>query len=782
MTLKCFRCLPSFPLIVALFATILTGCAHDRQREGMTLIEQGQYEEGLAILDQTVVDSPNDSRTRMTRTVQYKQVTAQMLARADRLRANRDYPAAEEAYKRVLGIEPANSRALEALRQLEQMRTIDERNREGRLALRRGDLDGAERQVTSSLELDPLHDDTLALKREIEDLRARTASPFPQLRSKFSKPVSLEFRDANLKMIFEVLARTAEINFIFDKEVKPDLKATIFVKQVAVEDAVELLLMQNQLLKKVINSNTVVIYPDTPQKLKEFQDLTLRTFYLANFDVKAALNLIKTMLKTRDVFIDERLNTLTMRDTVDSVRLAEKLLAAQDQPDPEVVLEIEVLEVSRQRILDLGINWPTSFTALNPSGGSISLLSQLRGVVGSPSRVGINPGVSASIKANDTNVNTLANPMMRVRNKEKARIHIGDRIPVVSATASPSTQGPVFTETVSYLDVGLKIEVEPTIYLNDDVGIKIQLEVSNPSPPERTDNGTILYRVSTRNASTGLRLKDGETQVLAGLLRNDLTSAAPNRIPGLGDMPGVGRLFGITTDTVSNTELVLAITPRIVRNLSYMSPHEMEFPSGTDATLRVRPVTLRGGEESGSPTQADAGGRVGVLAVAGTAARPSEAPAAAVEAAVAAPAVAAPTPLTMAWTGPAALKAGEEAEFLLQVTAEQPLRSANMQIAWDPAALKTVEVIEGDLLKQDGDRTTFSPRLDEVSGRMFLTTARSGEQGITGAGSLLRLRVIALAAQDESTPLRVLSLTAVGERNRLLITPPPPPVQLTITR
>ncbi len=751
-------------LAAAMAAIVLTGCAHGLQREGLGLIEEGQYEAGLAALDEAVAQSPHDARVRLTRTVQYEQVVARLLAQADRQRAEGNYDLAEESYRRVLAIEPANARATEALRQLEQFRTLAERVRQGQLSLRRGDVEGAERQVSAVLALDRHHEAALALKTEIEELRARTASPYPQLRSKFSRPVSLEFRDANLKMIFEVLSRTAGINFIFDKEVKPDLKATIFVRQVAVEDAVDLLLMQNQLLKKVINDNTVVIYPDTPQKIKEYQDLALRTFFLSNLDAKSALNMVKTLLKTRDVFIDERLNTLTMRDTAEAVRLAEKLLSAQDQAEPEVVLELEVLEISRQRILDLGISWPNRFEALSPTGATIGLLSELRGVVGRPSRIAINGGPVARINANDNDFNTLANPVLRVRNKEKARIHIGDKIPIVSATSTPSTQGPVTTESVTYLDVGLKIELEPTVHLNDEVGIKILLEVSNATPAGETANGTTLVNISTRNASTGLRLKDGETQVLAGLLRNDRSNSG-DKIPGLGDIPGVGRLFGSNKDTIAKTELVLAITPRIVRNLPYLSPHETEFPSGTDAALRVRPVSLRASDDDAPQARAAA------IEVA-------RAPAAAPEPVEEAPA----PPLVLAWEGPAALKPGEEATIVLQGRADQPLRSATYQVAWNPAALRVVEVSEGELLKQGGGSTSFSPRLDENAGRLFVATSRSGAgaDGATGEGELLRLRVTALEPQAEAVPLRLLTFTAVGPANRLLTTPLPAPLEVNI--
>ena len=476
---------------------------------------------------------------------------------------------------------------------IEQQRNIQDMLRQGQTDLRRGDVVGAGRQVRGILALDPEHEGARELQRSIEVVQARSVAPYPQLRSRLDRPVTLEFRDANLKVIFEVLAQTSGLNFIFDKDVRPDLKATIFVREVPIEDAVELLLQQNQLHQRVVNDNTIVVYPDSPQKLKDYQDLVMRTFYLTNTDAATAMNLVKTLLKTRDVFIDERLNTLTMRDTPDAVRMAEKLFQAQDQSNPEVVLEVEVMEVSRKRIIDLGLQWPNTFGVINDDGSPVTILDQLKGI--DSGRISISPSPQLKINAQDNDVNTLASPVLRVSNREQARIHIGQRVPIVSATAVPSTQGPVITESITYLDVGLKLEVQPTVHLNNEVAIKIALEVSNATSLPPTQQGTIPVQVDTRNAQTTLRLRDGETQVLAGLVRNDQANSG-NKIPGLGDIPGVGRLFGSNNDQVAKSELVLSITPRIVRNLPYQSPYDMEFPSGTESSMRV--PTVRGPVEA----------------------------------------------------------------------------------------------------------------------------------------------------------------------------------------
>jgi len=554
-------------------------------KEAADLIEQGQYEAGLARIEEGLRENPRDTELHLLlNSGRAKAITA-LLTSGDTDRARRDFASARTAYSRVLTIEPNNRRAQDALRQLDYLRSMDEKLELARGDLRRGDIYGADRQVKQILELDPKNDGALELQGNIRLVQSRNVVQYPQLRTRLDRPVTLEFRDANLKTIFEVLSQVAGLNFIFDKDLRPDMKATIFVRDVRIEDAVQLLLQQNQLHQKVVNENTLLIFPDSPQKLKDYQELVMRTFYLTSIDANTALNMIKTMLKTRDVFVDERLNTLTMRDTEDAVRMAEKLLQSQDQSNPEVVLEVEVMEVATQRILDLGLQWPNTFGVINSDGTGVSVLDQLKGI--NSSRISISPSPQAKINAQDNDINTLASPVIRVSNREQARIHIGQRVPIISATSVPSTQGPVITESVTYLDVGLKLEVQPTVHLNNEVAIKIALEVSNATPLEPTRQGTIPVQVDTRNAQTSLRLHDGETQILAGLMRND-HGATGNKIPGLGDIPGLGRLFGSNKDTIGKSELVLSITPRIVRNLPYQSPSDMEFPTGTETSMHIQ--------------------------------------------------------------------------------------------------------------------------------------------------------------------------------------------------
>jgi general secretion pathway protein D len=305
--------------------------------------------------------------------------------------------------------------------------------------------------------------------------------------------------------------------------------------------------------------------------------------------VKQTANMIRTLVKTRDIFIDEKINLLVIKDTPAAIRLAERLIAAQDLAEPEVMLEVEVLEINRNFLRELGVKFPDS------------LAVGLVGAAGIPGTVGLpewlnrnsslvqlsfsDPLFLFSLRQTDGAAVVLANPRIRVKNKDKARIHIGDRVPVITTTAAAT--GGFVSESVQYLDVGLKLEVEPLISLDDEVGIKVGLEVSRIVSELQRGN-SLTYQIGTRNASTNLRLRDGETQVLAGLISDEDRRSA-SRVPGLGDLPIAGRLFSSTRDTNNRSEIVLLITPRLVRTLVRPDGGSVEFAAGTEASSGARP-------------------------------------------------------------------------------------------------------------------------------------------------------------------------------------------------
>jgi len=347
--------------------------------------------------------------------------------------------------------------------------------------------------------------------------------------------------------------------------------------------------MTNQLEQQVMDANTVLIYPNVAAKLKEYQEVMVKTFFLSNADAKTVANTLRTILKTRDIVVDEKLNLVIMRDTPEAIRLAERIVNLQDVPEAEVMLEVEVLEVQRNRTLNLGINWPQSvgLTPLSTLGGSNLTLDDLKHI--NKSTIGVTGLAATTINAGkvDADVNLLANPRIRVRNKEKAKVVIGDKVPVITSTISPGFSS-LTSESVSYIDVGLTLNVEPTIYLNGDVAIRVALEVSNLGPQTVTNSGSKVYQIGTRQASTLLQLKDGENQVLAGLLSSEERSGS-NKVPGIGEFPVLDRLFGTDKSDDNKTEIVLSITPHLIRKVQRPEAQDSEFSAGTEGSFRRRP-------------------------------------------------------------------------------------------------------------------------------------------------------------------------------------------------
>jgi general secretion pathway protein D len=633
------------PLLMLGVALSLAACAPGRQfaRSGQELIQQGHIEEGLADLEKASRAEPDNREYRLGVIRQREIQTNELLKKADAARDAGRWDEASVFYRRVREIAPTNLRAREGLLAVENAGKHGQILLEADALFKAGKHDEAASRLRNILAENPNHVAALALKRRVEDA-ATTQAAVTGLRSDLSRPVTFEFRDANLKAVFEALSRSTGVNFVFDREVKPDIKITLFITNTSVDDVIKTLTVTNQLDRKYLNDNTVLIYPNTPTKQKDYQELTVRTFYLVNAEAKLISTMLRTVLKTKDMYADDKLNSITIRDTPEAIRLAEKLIAAQDLAEPEVVLEVEVLEVKRSRLSDLGVNPPSQFTVLNIVPNPSTVVSTATGATTvvdntltttqltvdklrhlNGKAIGIdNPSVNLRSELGDTNL--LANPRIRVKNREKARILIGDRVPVISTT---STANVGVSESVNYLDVGLKLDVEPSVYLDDEVGIKVGLEVSNIVKEIKSKTGSLTYQLGTRLATTSLRLKDGESQALAGLI-SDEDRQSSSGIPGLIDLPLVNRLFSSAHSDHSKTEIVLLITPHIVRNLSNPRSTQLEYSSGTEAAAGVAPLRLHGSAKVNVPPSGQGGapiGRVGRMPPLALDAEPAEAPA-----------------------------------------------------------------------------------------------------------------------------------------------------------
>lgn len=576
----------------------------------MAAIDDGRRDEGVVRLEQAAREKPQDAKIKAALINNKSAAINDHLAEADALRAQGQFDLAEIAYRRVLALDGRNARALQGMEQV----TVDRRHAsllaQAAQMLIKNDLLGAERLVRTVRAQNPLQGEALRLQAAIDRQRAEESggAASETTRAALSKPVALEFRDAPLKSVFEVLARSSGLNFVFDKDVRGDLKVTIFVRNSPLEDILRLILGTNQLEKRQLNDNSFLIYPNTPAKAKEYQELVVRNFYLVNTDVKQALTLVKGVAKSKDVFADEKLNLLIVKDTPEAMRLVERLIDSLDLAEPEVMLEVEVLEVSRSRLNEFGLDWPDSIgygllqdglttttataagftTSVTPGGTLANGYINLRNRSGLTSFVA-NPGLTLNLKGQNSDTNVLANPRIRVKNREKAKVHIGDKLPVFTTTATANVG---VSASVSYLDVGLKLDVEPNVTLDDEVSIKVGLEVSSIVKEITGPSNSLAYQLGTRSANTSLRLKNGETQVLAGLI-SDEERKASSHLPGLGEIPVLGRAFGSHKDSSVKTEIILLITPRIVRNIHRPDYAQPTIASGTEGAVGVAPLTVR---------------------------------------------------------------------------------------------------------------------------------------------------------------------------------------------
>jgi general secretion pathway protein D len=529
-------------------------------------------------LAKLVAEKPGDVELRNRWYREREQAINALSFEAEAANARGNVAEAKQIYARILTLDANHPKALDY-----------ERAGEREIILRK-QLESAKQKMDQPKEAlklvrdilleQPTNEQALALERQLIALETHARAALPQLQTGLSKPVTLELRDANIKVVFEALSRATGVNFILDKDIKPEMKASVFIKKMPIEDAIDMVLTSNGLQKKVLSPNSLLVYPATQQKNKDYQDLLIRNFYFANTSAKQCADMLRTILKIRDVYVDERLNMLVLRDRPEVLALAEKMIKAQDIADPEVMLEIEVMEITRGKLQDLGIIYPSSLTVLN-SPLTLEALKSLKS-----SNIGVSPNPSIQFKTTDTDLNLLSNPRIRVKNNEKAKVLVGNKVPVITTntTANVGT-----SESVSYVDVGLKLEVEPRIMLDDFVSIKINLEVSSLGEAVTLSNNSRVFNIGTRNASTILRLKHGETQILAGLIQDSERKNA-DKVPFLGEIPILGRLFSRHNDEKQKTEIVLAITPKVISNVTLPEATFSEYWSGTDTVISDKPL------------------------------------------------------------------------------------------------------------------------------------------------------------------------------------------------
>lgn len=751
-------------IITPLTIVLLTGCAGVKLfDEAEKFGREGKTEQAIAKYEAAVSSDPTNTEYRIA-LANYKSSTVnKLLSNAETAQREGKLSDAEKAYRQVQVFDVNNVVAKNGLESIVTERKHRQLISEAEGLFKENTLkvlNEASVKLHTVLVENPDHKQAIQLQVRIDEAKVKLVKPKTKLSDIYNKPISLEFHDAPIKAVFDVISKVSGLNFFFDKDLRPDLKITIIAKNSSLNDAVRLLLVTNQLEQKVLSDNSILIYPNTPQKLKDYQTLMVRTFYLINADVKAVSTTLKTILKIKDMVVDERLGIIIIKDTPEAIRAAEKLVSLQDLGDPEVMLEVEILEVKRAKLLELGVLWPTqlSLTPLQTSGTPLTL-EALKNLKASTIQASIG-SLTANARKEDQSGDILANPRIRVKNKEKAKILIGDRVPVITTT---STSTGFVSESVSYVDVGLKLDVEPTIYLDEDVAIKVNLEVSSIVREVLSKSGSLSYQIGTRGANTMLRLKDGETQILAGLISSEERSAA-NKVPFLGELPIIGRLFKSQKDDSQRSEILLSITPRIIRSIKRPDLMMAEFDSGTDTYIGAEELSLSTiidkseiesiGDSQEKAVSSDKKNviKAEVTDIKTNQNRPTE--------------VVAKTQLadtfsnvTFAWDIPVKVKVGEQFSAVLNINSPVAIKNLPVLIGFDPQLLQIVNVQEGDFFKQNRGDTRFTQRSDPL-GKVFASVVRQSEpndNGTNGIGKVLTVTFKAIKPTANDTKLQLLS-------------------------
>ncbi len=785
-------------LVAATIAlALLSGCAAERSfRNAQALQEAQQTEAALQEYQRALHAEPTNARYRIGFLSARDKAVQQWLAQAEQARRKQQDAKAVALYNRVLSVDEGNERAMEGLAAIERAKKHAELIAKAQDDARQGQVELALSRVRWVLSDDPRHAAALALRTQLLELQNKPrAGAEAKLAEAYRKPVSLEFRDAQLKQVFEVLSRSSGLNFVLDKDVRGDQRTTIFLRKSTIADAVALTLLTNQLEQRVLDANTVLIYPNNPAKVREYQQLTVRSFFLSSADPKTVANSLKTILKAKDVVVDEKQKMILMRDSPEAVRMAERVVALHDQPEAEVMLDVEILEIKRSRLLQLGVQYPSQ-VALAPMGSASGVLtvSDLRHLRASTVSATVS---SVGLQATETlsDVNVLANPRIRSRNHEKAKIQVGQRVPNITST---STSTGFVAESVQYVDVGLKLEVEPEVSPDGEVAIKVGLEVSSILRQVQTKGGSIAYEIGTRNASTVLRLRDGENQVLAGLI-NDEDRRSVTGLPGLVHTPALGgTLFGNQQDDTQKSEIVLSITPRIIRSAFRPDLAMGEFESGTEANLRSRGLE---GAAMPVPAKADAGSGNGLVAPPSTPedARPldsgspggtppaeSSAPDASSSAAPGASRPIGPSLSTqtdkpasptggasLSWRGANQTNVGSTVALDLWASSAQALSVVPVAVNYDPRILSVVAVEQGTFMSNAGTASSLSKRADAGTGVVRAVVSAAGAAGMPSEGSLVRIVFKALAPTDGSRVALAEDVRATASTGEAVLLSPP---------
>ncbi|MCU1382627.1 MAG: pulD [Acidobacteria bacterium] len=541
------------------------------------------------------------------------------LRRATDAEHRQDYDFAVVEYAKALRLRPDDSNTRAALERSKLRASQDHFNR-GRRFAATGKFDQALVEYQVAAELNPSNGDLdkellatrnklrakIAVAREgkteLQTLMDRTRDlppPGMDLPVGVKMPASLTFRDASSRDVFTAISRLANISLIFDASFR-DTAVTVDLRNTTLDDALATVAGATRTFFRVTAPKTIVVIPDTPAKRREYEEEIVKTFYLSNADLKETMDLLRMVLDARRISPTTATNALTIKDTPERIAAASRVIAAIDKARPEVIIDVELIEVDRTRLQEYGLQLASTGTSSVSPGldGSVSVaggaagisLQALRNLSQSDLLLASLPSLYYRLLKTDANSRTLANPQLRTTDGVAAQARFGEQVPVPVTTFAPLAAGGTNQQPITsfnYQNIGVNIDITPRTHHDDDVSLTLKIAVTNISG---TGFGG-LPTFGNREINTIIRLRDGETNMLAGLIRDD-ERRSMDGIPGLSDLPLVGRLFAHNTKSANQTDIILTLTPHIIRVLDLTEADLRPFRVGRDSLAPIAELPL----------------------------------------------------------------------------------------------------------------------------------------------------------------------------------------------
>lgn len=454
--------------------------------------------------------------------------------------------------------------------------------------------------------------------------RARANRPQPPvLNPRSNEPIDVEFPEpTSIFYIYRSLGEAFGINILFDANLK-DTEIPLVLKQVTAQAALETLMRAGGHFYKVMDEHTIIVAQDTPQNRRIYEDLVIQTFFLSNSEVKDMMTILRSLVDAKKIATNEQLNAIILRDTADKVKVAERIIEANDKSKAEVVIDVELLQIDSGRIRDLGVSLSSYSVGQSIDLGAGATTGGTGGTA-APSGIRLSdleflnqsnwlltiPSFIYNFVKTNTDAQVLARPQLRITDGEKANLVIGDRVPIPLTTFNTQNvggQGGIIPITsFQYQDVGIRIDIEPRVHHNQEVTLKIKVEVSNISGYTEAAGGQRQPTIGTRTIESVIRLQDGETNFLAGLIRTAETDS-DSGFPGLSEIPVLGRLFSNRRTENQRTDVILTLTPHIIRNAQITEEDLLPVWVGTEANMSFRGGSPRVESEVAGPFDGNEG-------------------------------------------------------------------------------------------------------------------------------------------------------------------------------